>query len=347
MASQREKLTSEELARVLSNYDLGIVHGVQEFPRGHHGAAKVVIVTDRGKYLLKRRPRGKNDPYRVAFAHALQSFLAEKSFPLPYLIGTRDHNNSMLKIGDAIYEMFEFIESEPYDNGLVATYEAGKMLGLYHRLVEHYEAEWNPPSGHYHNSPRVRKSFVQLGEKLHESVKAQGREKALIAGLTELRNAYKGAAKLVDEIGMRKWESQIVHSDWHPGNMLFNQGHVVAVIDFDAARVQPRVADIANGALQFSLTTGGRDLSTWPDKTDELRAKRFLRGYDEMIVISEAELKAIPPLMQEALIAQAVFPILRTGTFAGFDGFGFLEVVLRKVRWLGDNAERIMLESVS
>ena len=41
--------------------------------------------------------------------------------------------------------------------------------------------------------------------------------------------------------------------------------------------------------------------------------------------------------MQEVLIAQAVPPILRTGTFAGLEGFAFLEVVLRKVKWLEKN----------
>ncbi|MFQ5423465.1 MAG: phosphotransferase [Phycisphaerae bacterium] len=345
MTTPRETLTSEELARVLSNYDLGIIHSVRAFPRGHHGAAKVVIATNQGKFLLKRRPRGKSDPYRVAFAHALQKHLAGKNFPLPHLIGTRDHNNSMLKIGDAIYEMFEFIESEPYDAGLVAAYEAGKMLGLYHRLIENYQPEWDPPRGHYHDSPAVRRSFKPLGEKILESASTRGHEREVVETLQALRTAYKSAAATVNEIGMTAWESQIVHSDWHPGNMLFDKGHVVAVIDFDAARIQPRVSDIANGTLQFSLTTGGRDLNAWPDNTDDLRAKRFLRGYDEMIVISRAELAAVPHLMQEGLIAQAVFPILRTGAFAGLDGFGFLKVVLRKVQWLCDNAGRLMLDA--
>lgn len=343
MTTPREKLGSEELAKVLSHYDLGVVHEVKEFPRGHHDSAKVVISTDRGGFLLKRRPKGKSDPYRVAFAHALQKHLAEENFPLPHLIGTRNHNNSMLKIGDQIYEMFEFIESEPYDRGLVATYEAGRTLGLYHRLVERYEAKWDPPRGHYHKSLRVRRSFRPLAERLLGTKGVRGRKTELIETLQALRSAYKAAGNTVDELGMPDWESQIVHSDWHPGNMLFDKGHVVAVIDFDAARIQPRVVDIANGTLQFSLVTGGRDLATWEDHTDELRAKRFLRGYDEMIVISEAELRAVPYLMQEALLSQAVFPILGTGTFAGFDGFGFLEVVLRKMQWLDRNAERLIL----
>ncbi|MFQ5430619.1 MAG: phosphotransferase [Phycisphaerae bacterium] len=344
MPTPREKLTSEELAIVLSNYDLGIVREVVEFARGSHAAAKVIVRTDRGRFLIKRRPVGKDDPYRVAFAHSLQRYLASKNFPLPHLIGTRDQNNSMLKIGEAVFETFEFIEGEPYRGGLVATYESGKTLGLYHALVREFHPEWEPPRGHYHNARMVYDAFKPIGEMLIQRPNMHGREKELIALLRGLRQAYKQAAQAVDELGMNEWESQIVHSDWHPGNMLFEKEHVVAVIDYDAARVRPRVMDVANGCLQFSMVTGGRDLSTWEARTDVIRAKRFLRGYDEVNMLSKAELKTIPHLMQEVLIAQAMQPILRTGTFAGLDGFEFLKVMLGKVNWLKENPSFVDLD---
>ncbi|MBN2563336.1 MAG: phosphotransferase [Phycisphaerae bacterium] len=346
MPRQREQFTSEELAIVLSNYDLGIVGGVREFPRGSHAAAKMVITTDKGKYLLKRRPKTEVDPYRVAFSHSLQSFLASRNFPLPHLIGTREHNNSMLKMGNSIYEVFEFIDGEPYDSGLVATYQSGKTLGLYHQLVREYEPEWDPPHGHYHDSKSVRAFFKPLAETLVKTPSVRGKKQDLIELLKLLRSAYTGAAKAANDLGMPKWETQIVHSDWHPGNMLFDKGHVVAVIDYDAARIQPRVMDVANGCTQFSFVAGGRDLSTWEDRTDHLRAKRFLRGYDEMNLLSKAELEAVPFLMQEVLIAQTIPPIIRTGgTFAELDGFGFLNVVLRKVQWLQENRSRLDLDA--
>ncbi|MFQ5500776.1 MAG: phosphotransferase [Phycisphaerae bacterium] len=337
MVRRRETFSSEELAIVLSNYDLGIVQEVTEFSHGSHAAAKIVVVTDRGKFIIKRRPIGHDDPYRVAFAHSLQRYLASKNFPLPHLIGTRDQNNSMLKIGEAIYETFEFIEGEPYNGGLVATYEAGKTLGLYHRLIMHYHSEWDPPRGHYHDSEMVYNAFKPIGEILIKRPSAHGREQELIDLLKALRRYYSNAARAINELGMQEWESQIVHSDWHPGNMLFQQEHVVAVIDYDSARFRPQVMDVANGCLQFSMVTGGRDLSKWEARTDQVRAKRFLRGYDEMNVLSKAELKAIPHLMQEVLIAQAIQPILRTGTFAGLDGFEFLQVMRNKIHWLRKN----------
>lgn len=345
MTQQREQFTSDELLRVLNYYDLGIFSGVSEFPRGSHAAAKVVITTDRGRYLLKRRPRGQVDTYRVAFSHALQRFLADKNFPLPHLIGTRDKNNSMLKFGDSIYEVFEFVDGESYDKGLVATYEAGRTLSLYHVLIKEYDPKWDPPRGHYHDSKSVYTSFKPLAEVLVNTESVHGKTGKLIELIKQLRAAYARAANAANDLGMSKWETQIVHSDWHPGNMLFREGRVVAVIDYDAARIQPRVMDIANGCTQFSFVSGGRHLSKWEDRTDVLRAKRFLRGYDELNVLSKAELKAIPFLMQEVLIAQTIPPILKTRTFAGLDGYRFLKVVLRKVHWLHNNRALFDLDS--
>ena len=345
MAQEREQFSSEELAIVLSNYDLGIVIAVKELPRGSHAAAKVVITTAQGRFLLKRRPRTEVDPYRVAFAHSLQRYLASKNFPLPHLIGTREGNNSMLKSGHSIYEVYEFIEGEPYDGGLVATYEAGKTLGLYHHLVREYEPEWDPPRGHYHDAETVYTSFKPLGNALLRLESVHGRRQELVDLLKRLRTAYAAAAKAANGLGLTEWETQIVHSDWHPGNVLYDKGRVAAVIDYDAARVQQRVMDVANGCTQFSFVAGGRDLSQWDDRTDHLRAKRFLRGYDEINMLSKAELEVVPYLMQEVLIAQTMPPVIRTGAFAGLDGFEFLKVVLRKMHWLQANRARLELDA--
>ena len=95
--------------------------------------------------------------------------------------------------------------------------------------------------------------------------------------------------------------------------MLFRDNQVVAVIDYDSSRLLPRIIDVANGALQFSIIGGDEDISKWPEYLDESRYRRFLRGYDEVMLLSEAEIRTIPWLMIEALIAEAVFPIAATG----------------------------------
>src|SRR4029078_9500102 len=108
LTGQREKFAAEELAIVLSHFDLGTIDSIVEFPRGSRKAPKLLIVTEHGKFLLKRRARGKEDPFKVAFCHAIQLHLSRQQFPLPHLIGTRKDNNSMLQWRGGVYELFEY-----------------------------------------------------------------------------------------------------------------------------------------------------------------------------------------------------------------------------------------------
>lgn len=332
---------------VLSHFDIGIIDAIKTFPRGSRKAPKLIVRSDEGLYLLKRRARGKDDPFKVAFCHDLQLYLARQKFPLPHLIGTKKSNNSMLKHREHIYELFEFIKGMSYDMSLEATMDAGKTLALFHKLLTDYRPEYEPAAGSYHAARSVAKSLETIPHTLAASDLGEGvgQDSTVLDAVRYLDESYRCAATYVNELGLADWPTQIVHSDWHPGNMLFRGPRVVAVIDYDAARILQRVIDVANGALQFSIIGGGENPDDWPDFLDESRYKRFLRGYDQVprCVLAKAELRSIPWLMIEALIAESVIPIAATGSFARMDGTGFLLMVQRKVRWLRQHAERLAL----
>src|SRR5215212_8561393 len=154
-SGQREKFAAEELGIVLSHFEIGIIESIVEFPRGSRKAPKLLIVSDQGKFLMKRRARGKDDPFKVAFSHALQLYLAGKQFPLPHLIGTKRENNSMLQWRNGVYEIFEYIPGQNYPQTLEATFDSGRILGLYHKLLLEFKTEFQPPSGSYHLAPSV------------------------------------------------------------------------------------------------------------------------------------------------------------------------------------------------
>ena len=56
----------------------------------------------------------------------------------------------------------------------------------------------------------------------------------------------------------------------------------------------------------------------------------------------QAEIRTIPWLMVEALIAEAVFPIAATGNFGRMEGLAFLQMVQRKVHWMQQNADHLV-----
>jgi Ser/Thr protein kinase RdoA (MazF antagonist) len=332
----RESFSAEELAIVMSHFDIGVIDSVIDYPKGSRKAPKLLIVSEQGKFLLKRRARGKDDPYKVAFSHALQLYLASKQFPLPHLVGTKKDNNSMLQWRNGVYELFEYIPGQPYPQTLEATFDSGRVLSLYHKLLQDFKSEWQPTGGSYHDAPAVEQGLRLIPK----SLKGSDAEAAPL--LNFLLDSYRHAGQTADALGLDTWPKQIVHADWHPGNMLFRDNHVVAVIDYDSARPLPRVIDAANGALQFSILGGDEDVARWPEYVDESRFKRFLRGYDEVMLLSEAEIKTVPWLMVEALIAEAVFPIAATGNFGKMEGLAFLQMVQKKVHWMQRSADRLV-----
>jgi Ser/Thr protein kinase RdoA (MazF antagonist) len=342
----REKFAADELAIVLSHYDIGVVQSIAEFPRGSRRAPKLLIASERGKFLLKRRARGKDDPFKVAFAHAIQLFLTAKQFPVPHLIGTRNFNNSMLQWRNGVYELFEYIPGQNYPQTLESTADAGRVLGLYHKLLADFKSQWQPSSGSYHLASAVEQALKTIGGVSTPTTgaaalppPADGLDVRQL--LNDLFQSYRKAGEAAQAQGVDKLPATIVHADWHPGNMLFRENRVVAVIDHDSARQLPRALDVANGLLQFSIIGGEEDVSQWPPYLDESRYHWFVRGYRQVMGLSEPEARAIPQLMIEALIAEAVFPIAQTGAIGRLDGVPFLQMVMRKVRWIEQAADKL------
>src|SRR5438045_5281118 len=166
---QREKFAADELAIVLSHYDIGVIEDIKEFPRGSRKAPKLLVATEQGKFLLKRRARGKDEAFKVAFSHALQLFLAAKQFPLPHLIGTKKENNSMLQWRGAVYELFEYIPGQSYPQTLEATAESGRVLGLYHKLLNDFKSEWQPTGGSYHMAGAVEQGLKVIPNTIRDA----------------------------------------------------------------------------------------------------------------------------------------------------------------------------------
>jgi homoserine kinase type II len=330
------------LSAVLRRYNLGGVTRIDKQLRGSRRSPKAIITTDLGRFLLKRRARGKDHPLRVAYAHAVQEFLAKKKFPMARLVPVKEGDDTMVILSDLIYEMFEFVPGEPYDGSIEATMDGGRVLARFHRILVGYESEWEPSRQGYHDNNAVRSNLNGIPSAIGKDDSVVGKESELLATIGMLFDAYEVASDAVTEAGYAEWPVQIVHADWHPGNMLFKEGLVAAVIDYDSLHLLPAITDLANGALQFSILGGPTDPREWPPELDEDRFSAFLQGYEQEQPINDGQLAVLPSLMIEALIAEAVMPIAATGSFGRIEGFRFLQMILRKVRWLREHADRLV-----
>lgn len=337
------RFEASELGMVLSHYDLGIIKHIREFRRGSRRAPKLQIAADKGEFLLKRRAPGRDDPHRVAFAQDLQLYLGDHGYPVPGLVGTRTDNNSMLQLNGRIYEMFRFVRGTRDDRTTAAAEQAGLALGWLHRLLERHEPSYAPPTGSYHAATALGGALAQIPGMVAAAEPATGRQE-LEQRCATLGEIYHDAAERSNAAGIGNWPRRILHGDWHPGNLLYREGAVVAALDFDSARIEPRIIDIANAALQFSMRmTKPDDPESWPERFEVRRMRALLRGYNHAAdePVSAAERRALPWLIIEALILESVLPIAATGRFARLSGSAFLSMVERKVRWLKPRAGKL------
>ena len=331
--------SSEELVRVLSHYDIGVVHQAKALSAGNRRAPKVVVVADRGTYLLKRRPRGRDDLDKVTFAHHVQTHLAAKSFPVTSLLATHDdERTTALSLENHIYEFFQYVCGSRYDGSTEATAEAGRQLATFHRHLADLDHPDEPGNGNgsFHNASMVRRhlQMISRDKRTAATRKMQALSKSLLI-------RYDKSAARVDRFGFPSWRRQVVHGDWHPGNLLFSGRTIIAVVDFDAIRVDPPETDLANGMLQFSIIGDKPDPADWPDHVDEQRLYAFLNGYRQLKRLSQRKLHSLIDLMIETMIAEAVLPVAATGFFGHLSGLDFLEMILRKTKWLRKHRKQL------
>lgn len=340
---ERATFDTAELAVALSYYDLGVVESITDFPRGSWRSPKVGIVCERGKFLLKRRTVSNARLDRVRFVHRVQTHLIAAGFPVARLVPSRNAGPTLVQIRDHIYELFEFVAGQSYQHTTAETHDAGVMLARFHQATGNFAASPAPamPHGDYHDAGGVRTGLCAIGSTLSSHDSFSGDEAELATLIQFLLGQYDCAADAVNAGDLARRPERIIHSDWHPGNLLFRNQKVVAVVDYDAVSYSRLAVDVANGALQFSIIGGG-DPDTWPDHLDEERLAAFLSGYESLVPISNEERRCFPWLMSEALIAECVPPITETGSVGRWAGFRVLQMVRRKLTWLESNGQRLM-----
>jgi len=334
-----DRFTPEELRGVLGAFRIGNATSARPLQRGDPRAPKVVVQTDRARYVLKRRAPGRDDPEQVALSHALMIELRASGLPVPALIGTRRDNNSMLQTHQHVYEMMAFIEGAPFDGSAGQCESGGEVLADLHAALAHRDPPFPVRTHSYHNAAHVRRSLGRAGTRIGGSV-------------APLLNHYERAASRVAHHELTGASTQLIHNDWHPGNLLFRGERVAGIVDLESAVRAHPMLDVATGMMQFALrTTSTADSGTWRLELDDRSALAFWRGYARRRTSGDAgphgppppwthELPgALPALMAESLIAEVASALAETGRLGPIPGTHAAGEIARLLTTLTDRAD--------
>ena len=325
MATSRQQLSQTEIDAVLAHYDVGQVRDIRELPEGSLYSPKVIIATERGTLMLKRRARGLDMPALVAFGHEVVLGCQAKGLCVPPLLGTKEDNSSFVQHADHLYELFVFIDGQRFahDNPN-HSHAMGALLHETHSTMDAVETSFAPatepepiqlarvntlkPIEHL-LPPKLTEGVPRIMEYAHELAKANARTKAL------------------------------VHGDWHPGNMIFVGDALVAVCDFDNTRLGSRDRELAQSLVHASMIAPkpGQPSTEVPAEPDAVRLTSFWSGYAQ--AGGKANARTIIGLMpgvknDEALASLGSNPSEQHGAM--------LTAIWRKAAWIDENQTRLI-----
>ena len=324
----RASFSTSEIVRVLEVFGIGGLKSLADLPAGSRKAAKLVATCTNGSYLLKRRELEGSGIERIRYASEVHRHAMQQGVPCAHLMTTADDEPFLIE-GPYIYEVQGFVQGHRFNHRHDQATSVGAALARLHDALATFSGGGAPPSSNY-----CRNAAVPAALRKIESKATGPAERAVCAAL--LARYERAASHPWPEL------AGVTHSDYHPGNVLLDGTQVVAIIDFDSARVAPIVSDLANAALQFGLpSVVGIDPSRWEPRFNEHCLRAIVRGYRSVRKPPKGTSASIAPLMIQAAIAEVVAPVARKGAFGHIDGRAMLEFVDRKTHRIEEAAAGI------
>jgi Ser/Thr protein kinase RdoA (MazF antagonist) len=122
-----------QVADVLAAFGLGRALDVR--PLGGTAAKKWNVLTERGRFVIRRRPDEFADAGSMSFDHAVLQRLGAAGFPVPCPLVDPNGGTAHVR-ADGTYEVLRWIEGEPFPDGdAEAIAEVGTFLARFHRTL--------------------------------------------------------------------------------------------------------------------------------------------------------------------------------------------------------------------
>jgi homoserine kinase type II len=325
------------LNQVLSHYDIGEPRSARPVERGFVNE-DWRVETSLGTYFLKHYHPSLCHPKIIRAQHALIAHLGGTGFPAPNILPTAG-GDTLLALDGELYEIQAYIEGAFYDHECPAHFEeAARMLGRYHTCVIGFAPQTLRDLGELY-SPTILHAnlaaLVNAWEIERDPDLAQiARQLATHADDLAARFAAHGALPHL-----------VIHGDYYADNLIFEGDCIAGVVDYDKARWQPRVVELAEVLIYFASPRPGRlKHVAYPGTLAWEPFERFLRHYANVVELDESETRALPDYVRCIWLQVALQRLGEKGPRPP-EALEALGEVLALGEWAEGNAEKMIRDA--
>lgn len=330
--------------RVLAALDGGQLNGCRQPAIGPGRSTNLILETSGGLKVLKQY-RPDMSPGGIAYEHSVLKHLAHHNFPSPRLIPNRE-GETCLEVDGRYYALFEFIPGFRYSDYFFPSRkirsfltEAGKVLARYHQLVDGLVPAGRKLDGFTPDGSRRWRDqswYLDLFAASEESFKARGTgsesSRFFLDNLTRLKECYidlnRGLAQSLSSL-----PKLVIHGDYGPYNLLFNEGALVAVLDFECTHLDLRAIEVITSLVRFAS----------PDaRFDYDKARIFFRAYVSQCPLSRGEIERMPDLFRLEKIRVLACLLEEYFSLADSLKLRYARRLMDRIDWMARNGEELV-----
>jgi Ser/Thr protein kinase RdoA (MazF antagonist) len=317
---------------VATHYGLPDV-GVPEFMPGAHQRRhrKFLVTTGAGRFLIKSYDRDPAVIDALHFQHRLSEHLAEHGLPVARIQPTLD-GKRLVEVDKWVVELQEFVDGELMTVTPKRLARASLALGKFHAVCRDFPCpERDTRMWRFSEVPR--EMFAGLYERAQQE---PGDDTALDAQCNRLALFLREAGNELDWDSRSRFETGLIHGDWHSGNLLFRGDELVAILDLEFAGDGCYLEDLSYAMSGLCIRTS-TESKRMADRCDMLlhyyQKNRRLSPIEERALYYAVGLKQIGTVCYQS--------VKKDGKVAGLAAREWMERLDAQTAWLSERAQRI------
>ena len=301
--------TVSRLGDFTEHYDVGEFCDCEQLHLGYVNTSYIVwtrVDGEKKKYFLRKYKRG-IEAKEIEFEHSIINHLVNKGFALvASVIPARDGQTYVERFegGEgAFYALFCFLPGEDRYTWVNPACGHSELAGAARVLARFHDAVFDlSPQGKRYE-PRIvdlLPAIAANAQKCASRAKGTVFDAYLLENLAALEKNIQRTARALSGQACKQIPRQVIHCDYHPGNLKFQGGDITGLFDFDWSKIDARCFDVALAMTYFCARWPGEEQGA----LDLGKVAVFLRAYQDALKgtrepgpLSEVELTCLPHMM--------------------------------------------------
>lgn len=345
---------------ILKYYNLGELVNCEELYLGYVNESYIIEVAHNGKkkkYFIRKYKRGIKEE-EIIFEHSIINHLVKKNFHLvAKAIPAKDGKTYLKqpeKGDDIFYAIFEFLEGEDKYTWVNPSCDEKDLKEAAMALAQYHNAVYDLNPAGKRNEAKIIELLPKISQKTALLAQKSGTTTFDTLFLEKLPSILEVIERRISAIDRQEYEALphlAIHSDYHPGNLKFQDDKVVGLFDFDWSKMDARCFDIALALTYFCIAWDG-------EKDGNLQLDQvaiFLQTYQQTLENSDglspmnsAELDYLPDMISASIlyVLNWVIKDFYKQDADSPEYLSYLEHALRSIDWLEKKQNWEKLEQI-